>query len=291
MAKDIDLLSYWMPVLRKIKEFREIANTEEPELRYLLEACDKTLDNLFILTADNTGLARYEAIMGIYPEDGADLESRRFNILVKWNDKVPYTDEELYNRLLSLCGGADKFRIDPHYEEYRLDIETTLGIKGAFEAVGNLLQEMIPCNIVLDLQNVIREAKTSPLYYAVALTAAMSYQITNDINKQYTATAPHNIGVGVGNAGTHIITHDMDSKVATEIPLNEAVAVSNAFSEIITHDVGLNDSLEAYLTNAIGVGVAHTTLVTHDIQSNANVTGNSTVADAMATATVITIKS
>ena len=41
MAKEVDLLSYWMPVLRKIKEFREIAKAEEPELRYLLEACHR----------------------------------------------------------------------------------------------------------------------------------------------------------------------------------------------------------------------------------------------------------
>ena len=56
MAKEVDLLSYWMPLLRQLKEFKEIANTEEPELRYILAAIDRTLANMFIESADEYGI-------------------------------------------------------------------------------------------------------------------------------------------------------------------------------------------------------------------------------------------
>lgn len=96
MAREIDLLSYWMPVLRQLKEFKEIAKAETPELKYILEQIERTLNNMFIETADEYGIKRFEDMMGIYPEAGASLETRRFNVLVKWNDKVPYTEREIY---------------------------------------------------------------------------------------------------------------------------------------------------------------------------------------------------
>lgn len=289
-TKEVDLLSYWMPVLRKIKEFKEIAKAEEPELRYLLEAIDRTLSNFFITTADEYGISRFENMMGIFPDEDEGLETRRFNVLIKWNDKVPYTDEELYNRLLSLCGKGN-FTITPHYEEYRINITTAVGIKGVFDAVTTLLQDMLPCNLVLELKNILKAEKTTPLYVGVVASTAMAYIITHDIEKEYLNSSPTLVGVGVGKAGTHIITHDLESKVNQTTPINGALAVANAFSGVITHDVGIKNRLSNPINEGIGVGVANTTLITHDIESNATIQGNSAVGTPVSTATVITIKS
>ena len=95
MAKEVQLLSYWMPILRNLKEFKEIAKSEEPEVKRLLEEIDTTLDNLFIETADEYGIKRFEKMMGITPSEGDTLETRRFKALLKWSDKVPYTEEVL----------------------------------------------------------------------------------------------------------------------------------------------------------------------------------------------------
>lgn len=263
MAKEIDLLSYWMPILRQLKEFKEIAKAEEPELRYLLEAIDRTLNNMFIETADEYGIKRFEDMMGIYPEAGATLETRRFNVLVKWNDKVPYTDKELYNRLFSLCGSADKFSIIEHYEEYALEIITHLGVAGSFDTVTSLLQEMLPCNLVLDLKNVTEANKSTPLGIGVVTCTAMSYLITNDIS----------------------------AKVNKETVLNKAVVSSIATAHVVTHDVELEDTVNGTLYNAVGAGVANTQLITNDIEAVATGAGKSTVANPVSTATVITIKS
>lgn len=289
MAKDIDLLSYWMPILRQLREFREIAKAEEPELRYLLEAIDRTLANMFIETADEYGIKRFEDMMGIFPEAGDSLETRRFNVLIKWNDKVPYTDKELYNRLLSLCGSVDKFQIDPNYPEFEISITTKLGIKGAFDSITNLLTEMLPCNLVLYLQNFMEASKSTPLSVGVVANTAFNYVITNDINAEYQADGFMYYGTGISKADTHIITHDIESNVVTVSPLNEAVVSSMGFTNVITNDVKLEDSIEGNLNNAIGASVAHTSIITHDIEVEATVNGNNAVASPVSTATVITI--
>ena len=261
IGKDVDLLSYWMPILKGLKEFKEIAKAEEPELRYLIEAIDRTLSNFFIQTADEYGIKRFEDMMGIFPDEEDTLDTRRFRVLVKWNDKVPYTDEELYNRLLSICGSEDKFEINPNYKDYFIEIITHLGVKGATDQILETLEEMLPCNLVLDLKNILDAKKESSLFCAVICTTAMGYIITNDINRKYVNESPHYIATGLGRADT----------------------------QIITHDVALRDYLTGNFNKAVGVGIAQTRIITNDISGSAVSNGNSTVASPLSTATVITI--
>lgn len=273
MAREIDLLGYWMPVLRQLKEFKEIAKAETPELKYILEQVERTLNNMFIETADEYGIKRFEDMMGIYPEAGASLETRRFNVLVKWNDKVPYTEKELYNRLISICGD-DNFSVNPDYKNYFLEIITHLGIEGAFDTISSILQDMIPCNLVLDLKNTLEEGNTTPFSVAVVSCVAMRYQITNDINPKVATESPMYYGVGLGRAGTHIITHDIKSTVNKSSDLNVAQALSTGGSSgAITMDIAVKDEVESPHYEGVGVGMAFTKIITHDINSKATNSG------------------
>lgn len=178
MAKEVDLLSYWMPVLRQIRELREIAKAEEPEIIALLEACDRTLSNFFISTADAYGISRFEDIMGIIPDKEADLETRRFNVLINWVDNSAYTDEELYNRLVALCGEG-KVTIDTHYEDYAIDITVDIGARGGFDAVSTLVLNMLPCNLVFILKNRMgNSSQDIPFNAGISTSTAMIHHIT-----------------------------------------------------------------------------------------------------------------
>nr|DAG10395.1 MAG TPA: hypothetical protein [Caudoviricetes sp.] len=77
-----------------------------------------------------------------------------------------YTEKELYNRLISICGD-DNFSVNPDYKNYFLEIITHLGIEGAFDTISSILQDMIPCNLVLDLKNTLEEGNTTPFSVAV----------------------------------------------------------------------------------------------------------------------------
>ena len=198
MVKDVNLLSYWMPVLRQIKEFKEIANAEEPELRYLLEACDRAIKNFFILTADEQGISRFEDRLRLFPDKGVDLETRRLSVLTAWASKEAYTDKWLYEKLSSLCGG--EVSITSHAEDYTLDISVECGVRGIVEILTSLLSDILPCNLVYNLRTYTKVEEVSPVFVGVASSTAMRYQITNDIK----------------------------SKVSTVSSLNEAVANSTA---------------------------------------------------------------
>ena len=150
MAKQVDLLSYWMPFLRSLKEFKEIAKAEEPEIIALLEAIDTSLDNFFIPTANEYGISRYESMLGLFPIEGEDLEARRFRVLSKWNDRLPYTESELRARLTSLCG-ADGYELDINYNEYTITVKVALTNKDILPMVKELLDKMVPCNMVISL--------------------------------------------------------------------------------------------------------------------------------------------
>ena len=254
-----------------------------------IEQIERTLNNMFIEIADEYGIKRFEDMMGIYPEAGASLETRRFNVLVKWNDKVPYTEKELYNRLISICGD-DNFSVNPDYKNYFLEIITHLGIEGAFDTISSILQDMIPCNLVLDLKNTLEEGNKTPFSVAVVSCVAMRYQITNDINPKVATESPMYYGVGLGRAGTHIITHDIKSTVNQSSDLNVAQALSTGGSSgAITMDIAVKDEIESPHYEGVGVGMAFTKIITHDINSKATNSGNTTVASPVNTATVITI--
>lgn len=177
MAKEVDILSYWMPLLRNLKEFREIAKAEEPEIRQLLQAIEQVLSNMYIETANEAGIERFEKLLKIYPEKDTTLSQRRFAILSKWNNIGIYTNKTLYELLVMLCGEGN-FKVIEKYKDYALEIITYLPIKDAFETVYHVLIEILPCNLVLELSNMIEEIAKPPLYMGGVVTTHISY---NDI--------------------------------------------------------------------------------------------------------------
>ena len=147
MAKEVDLLGYWMPILRNIKDFKEIAKAEEPEVRLILEAIDRTLANMFIETADEYGISRFEAMMGIFPEEDDTLETRRFNIMIKWNDKLPYTVDALKGLLEVLCG-EDGYTLQIDNANYLITVKLTLYNEDNINTVKDMLDRVVPANMV-----------------------------------------------------------------------------------------------------------------------------------------------
>ena len=74
MRDSVNIIKYWIKELRKIREFQELAKTEDLEFLRLYGETDRALKNLFIETADEYGVKRLEKIAGIYPEAEDTLE-------------------------------------------------------------------------------------------------------------------------------------------------------------------------------------------------------------------------
>lgn len=222
MVKEVDLLSYWMPVLRQLKEFKEIAKAEEPEIRALLEACNSTLNNFFIPTADEQGISRFERMLGIPTDTEADLETRRLSVLTKWASQEVYTDNWLYNKLTAFCGGEDKFKIIPHYEEYDMEIEAELGVKGAIDILASLLEDVLPCNLTFSLKHYLKSSPVTTLHTGAVVSTAMRYQLTDGVNHKVSTVAVLNPVVITSVANAITVNFDSSGFVNTAL-LGKAV--------------------------------------------------------------------
>ena len=94
--KLIDYLPY---VVQEFKEFQGITSGEQPEFDLVWDAHDQ-----FINTMDNYGLSRWEEILRLVPKATDSLNVRRFRVLSRLNERLPYTLPQLRNILQTLCG-------------------------------------------------------------------------------------------------------------------------------------------------------------------------------------------
>lgn len=180
MAKNVDLLSYWMPVLRNIKEFKEIAKAEEPEIKLLLEACESALNNLYIDTADEAGIAYYEKLLNLTVLSGATLEERRFNLFANWNNSKRYTMGELNTLLTSLCG-KDNYFITMDYANYHLDVLVALTSFASIDEVRNLLIKVVPANIVITVSIMYNSHNVLSAFTHEELSAYTHEQLRSEV--------------------------------------------------------------------------------------------------------------
>ena len=88
---DRKLINYLPYVVRDYAEFQGITGAEQPEFENAWAAVDDLLNNQFIKTAGNLGLSRWEKILGISPKGTDTLDDRRFRVLTRLNEELPYT--------------------------------------------------------------------------------------------------------------------------------------------------------------------------------------------------------
>ena len=101
---DRKLINYLPYVVRDYAEFQGITGAEQPEFENAWAAADDLLSNQFIKTAGNLGLSRWEKILGITPKGTDTLDDRRFRVLTRLNEELPYTLSQLRIILENLCG-------------------------------------------------------------------------------------------------------------------------------------------------------------------------------------------
>ena len=231
MRLNLDMIKYWIPELRKIPEFRELAKVWEIEFKKLYECTQKTLDDTFIDTASEDGIKRLEKIAGIYPDEGDSLEHRRTRLYSYWNDGKPYTEGKLYNRLKALCGSSD-FEIKPDYRNFLIQIITHVGDVGVMEEIEYMLDYFIPANLIVELKNILTRGSTAGIFCGVSTVSSMAYTITNDISGSYKSEMTLNQGVVPVRAVELQVTNDINSKA--ELIEEKTIGSVVSTSQIIT---------------------------------------------------------
>lgn len=154
-----DLMDYLPAYLKNFHEIKEIMGTENAEFWKFKERHSQCVEDCFILTCGPYGMERYEKLFGIAPSAEKNLEVRRQRLMARWNNMVPYNYVYLENKLDIVCGiGGYRLHMDFHGQ--KLELKIGLASKGSFEVVKELLDSIVPCNILTDIGLLYNQHKT-----------------------------------------------------------------------------------------------------------------------------------
>ncbi len=146
----MSIKDYWIKEVQNIKEFKVISDLEDAELLNLKQEVANLIDDQFIETATEKGIARREKMLNIQPYSDDTLESRRFRTSVQWNNQGPYTQNQLINRLANLVGD-DGYTIALSHESYTLTVKISLGVKRMLNDAEIMVTNMAPCNLIINV--------------------------------------------------------------------------------------------------------------------------------------------
>lgn len=136
------LIEYLPPVVNKIKEMQAICNAEQPEFDEMAAEIDQVLLNMFITTANEYGISRFEQELGIKPKEGSDLEERRLVVLTRANkDKV--SASKLISILSNYAAGTQIYK---DFNEFVATIVLNADAT-SLQTIFEILDERLPLNI------------------------------------------------------------------------------------------------------------------------------------------------
>ncbi len=170
------ILNYLPPVLREIGDFAQIASAEQEQFDGAEKAVADLKDNLFLSSLIETGVSRWETILGILPKAEDDLPTRRFRVAALLEGKTPYTLLSLKARLAALCG-ADGFTAALSPGQFALTVRVALTVRSCYEAVERLLCQIVPANLLVDLSLMYNQHQTLSSYTHAQLAAYTHAQL------------------------------------------------------------------------------------------------------------------
>lgn len=138
------------PVLQECREFKAVCDAETPELKALWAAIENARDDQYIPSLTVTGIKRWEKILGVTPKADETFDDRRFRILNRVNESLPFTYRFLENQFTILCG-ENGYRLQLDHGNYRLVVRVELASKSKYTDVDALLKRVVPANMIIDL--------------------------------------------------------------------------------------------------------------------------------------------
>lgn len=163
--RDIDIRSYVPPFLLNYGELKQLYESENPEFKKLNIEADNLLDNQFIGSTNEKGIARYEALLGISGMQEYSLEERQIKVYTAWIDDIPYTFNTLKERIERLCGKGN-FTLLVNNVEHKVIITTHLEYQLQSEELERMLDIILPANMVLLITNSFDNTLQASFMYA-----------------------------------------------------------------------------------------------------------------------------
>ena len=246
MIRKINILEYLPEFMQKYLQLQLICYAENIIFQEALNEIEIINDNQFILTANSNGLKRFEKMLGIVASNNESLESRRTKILLKWNDKIPYTYTNFLKKLDIICGEKN-YIAKEHFSDYLLEIVTFLYGYGQVDQVEELIKTMLPCNIVVSTKNEMN----FNVQGNIGMSGCCSYidVINNSDNCKYSFITSCEAFINGGYTETEVINIDDRTKHDITNNSNLYVGTSNNHIEIISNSDNLKENINSKVEN------------------------------------------
>ena len=180
MEREIDLVGYFPDVMKPIRQFQAIGTVENLEFHQLAQGLEDIQNSAFIEESPESGVKRWEEMLELTPKDTDDLGVRKFRILARMNERIPYTMTTLRQQLALLCG-ENGYTVELHNKEYTVVIRLALTAKKKQEEVMEYLQRVKPANILIDLSLLYNQHKTLSAFSHKQLQAYTQAQLRNEV--------------------------------------------------------------------------------------------------------------
>lgn len=149
MDKEVSLIEYLPDYFKNVREFKNSISIENQEFQEIYEKINYIHNEQFIDTCSEYAVKRWEKILDMTPNDDDTLEQRKFKILLRLSQHLPYTEEILKAKLKELCGEKGyTLSVDPI--NCTIEVRVTLGIKYMYDEVLKLLKKILPMHLYLD---------------------------------------------------------------------------------------------------------------------------------------------
>lgn len=235
MIRNVDLVSHLPTFLVGFHEVSVTLDAENPEFILAWKAADQTLQNEFIETADEYGIARFEQMLHILPSRGESLENRRSRVQIKWLNTIPYTIKALIMKLKSLSGDKD-FTILKDYDHYQITIVTDLERFGQVDELITIINSVIPCNLIIVSRNQIPCRANGFALASGGVCAVHHFVITNDANETYTAKGNVRIAGRLTDTNQYIITNDAKETITVNSKTVHSGGATHTATVVLTND-------------------------------------------------------
>lgn len=140
------LIDYLPPVIAETIEMTGITDGEQPQFDKVWNETEFILDELYVTTATNIGLKRWETMLGL-PSSGT-VEKRRQEILLILQSRLPYTETFLKNYLEDILGDV---LLTVDYGNYNVSVEVGSESEPLLVSITSQLRQIIPANMQLFL--------------------------------------------------------------------------------------------------------------------------------------------
>lgn len=138
--------------MQEIEEFKAINSAIQPEIERAWAELGRLMNNQFLTTADESGVARWEKELHILPKDTDTPEARKARIKAMWNRELPYTFKWLKNWLAGLCGTEGHSEsVSGYIIDVRLDYNTLPQANELVREILEMLGIVRPANMLLRL--------------------------------------------------------------------------------------------------------------------------------------------